>query len=153
MMGAWTTRSLWRPEGFTSSWKHLLHVTYSHLYILITPKLTSTKVLMEMMEQCSRGEVGIGGICLSKKNYLWFFKLSSVTISVRNSNLGLCFFHFECCVSQLSVTRFGNNFEGIMTLGQVKSSPNFCSFGSQRAEKRNIWRRKNTNINLNSGHW
>ena len=37
---------------------------------LITPKLTSTKVLMEMMEQCSRGEVGIGGICLSKKNYL-----------------------------------------------------------------------------------
>ena len=38
-----------------------------------------------------------------------------------------------------------------MTLGQVKSSPNFCSFGPQRAEKHNIWRRKNTNLNFNSG--
>ena len=30
-----------------------------------------------------------------------------------------------------------------MNLGQVKSSPNFCSFFPQRAEKRNILRRKN----------
>ena len=71
--------------------------------------------------------------------------------SVRNSNLGLCFFAFKCCVSQLSVDRFCKNFEGVRKLGQVKSSPNFCSFGPQRAEKRNIWRRKNTNLNLNSG--
>ena len=48
------------------------------------------------------------------------------------------FFPFKCCVSHLSVDRFGKNFEGVMTLGQVKSSPNFCSFGPQRAEKRNI---------------
>ena len=34
-----------------------------------------------------------------------------------------------------------------MTLGHVKSSSNFCSFGPHRAEKRNIWRRKNTNLN------
>ena len=71
--------------------------------------------------------------------------------SVRNSNLGLYFFPFKCCVSQLSVDGFGKIFEGVTTLGQVKSSPNFCSFGLQRAEKRNIWRRKNTNLNLNSG--
>ena len=76
-----------------------------------------------------------------------------IITSVRNSNLGLCFFAFKCCVSQLSVDRFGKNFEGVMTLGQVKSSPNFCAFGPQRAEKRNIWRRKNTILNLNSGLW
>ena len=58
--------------------------------------------------------------------------------SVGNSNLGLCFFAFKCCVSQLSVDTFGKTFEGVMTLGQVKSSPNFCSFGPQRGEKRNI---------------
>ena len=57
---------------------------------------------------------------------------------VWNSNLGLYFFPFKCCVSQLSVDRFGKIFEGVMTLGQVKSSPNFGSFGPQRAEKRNI---------------
>ena len=72
---------------------------------------------------------------------------------VRDSNLGLCFFPFKCCVSQLSVDRFDKNFEGVMTLGQVKSSPNFCLFGPQRAEKRNIWRGKNTILNLNSGLW
>ena len=58
--------------------------------------------------------------------------------TVLNSNLGLCFFPFKCCVSQLSVNRFGKNFEGDMTLGQVKGSPSFYSFGPQRAEKRNI---------------
>ena len=57
----------------------------------------------------------------------------SCIISVRNSNLGLCFSPFKCCVSHLSVDRFGKNFEGVMTLGQVNSSPNFCSFGPQRA--------------------
>ena len=62
------------------------------------------------------------------------------------------FFPFKCCVSQLSVDRFGKNFEGVMTLGQVNSSPNFYSFGPQRAEKCNIWRRKNTNLNFNSWH-
>ena len=36
-----------------------------------------------------------------------------------------------------SVDRFGN-FGGLMTLGQVKSVPNFCSFGQQRAEERNF---------------
>ena len=50
--------------------------------------------------------------------------------SVRNSNFG---FGFKCCVSHLSVNRLGKKFEGVMTLGQVKSSPNFCSFGPQRA--------------------
>ena len=72
---------------------------------------------------------------------------------VRNSNLGLWFSPFKCCVSRLSVDRFGNNFEGWVTLGQVKSSPNFCSFGPQRAEKSNIWRWKNTNVILNSRLW
>ena len=67
-------------------------------------------------------------ICLAKR----------LMARVRNSNLGLCFFAFKCCVSQLSLARFGKIFEGVMTLGQVKSSPNFCSFGQQRAEKRNI---------------
>ena len=80
---------------------------------------------------------------------LFFFMI----ISVRNSNLGFCFFAFKCCVSQLSVERFGKNFEDQVKLGQVKSSPNFCSFGPQRAEKRNIWRPKKTNLNLNSGLW
>ena len=34
---------------------------------------------------------------------------------------------------------------------EVISSPTFCSFGPQRAEIRNIWRGKNTNLNLTSG--
>ena len=68
---------------------------------------------------------------------------------VRISNLGLCFSPFKCCVSQLSVDRFGKILEGLMTLSQVKSSPNLCSIGPLRAEKR----AKNTNLNLNSGHW
>ena len=66
------------------------------------------------------------------------FQLPCISSRVRNSNLGLCFFAFKCCVSQLSVDRFGKIFEGDLNLGQVKSSPNFCSFGQQRAEKRNI---------------
>ena len=41
-------------------------------------QLTSTKVLMEIMEQCSKGEVGIGGSWLSMKNIV--FKLIVVTI-------------------------------------------------------------------------
>ena len=40
--------------------------------------------------------------------------------------------------SQLSADRFGKNVEGVMTLSQVKSSQNFCSFGPQRVEKRII---------------
>ena len=32
------------------------------------------------------------------------------------------FFPFKYCVSQLSVDRFGNKFEGVMTLDQIKSS-------------------------------
>ena len=75
----------------------------------------------------------------------------SVIIRVRKCNWGWHFSPFKCCVSQLSVDRFGNNFWGLITLGQVKSSPNFCSFGPQRAEERNIWRGKNTKLNLNSG--
>ena len=47
------------------------------------------------------------------------------------------FFPFQCCVIQLSVDRFGNNFGGLRTLGQVRISQSFCSFGPQRAEKRN----------------
>ena len=37
-----------------------------------------------------------------------------------------------------SVDRFGKFFGGLLTLGQVKSVPNFCQFGPQRAEKRNL---------------
>ena len=70
------------------------------------------------------------------------FVTVSVKSSVRNSNLGLCFPPFKCCISQLSVDRFGNNLGWLMTLGQVKSSLNICSFGPQRDEKRNIWRGK-----------
>ena len=66
------------------------------------------------------------------------FRFSSLTARVRNSNLGLCLIPFKGCVSQLSVDRFGENFGGLLTLGQVKSVPNFCSFGPQRAEIRNI---------------
>ena len=58
--------------------------------------------------------------------------------SVRPINLSLYFFRFKCCVSQLSVDKFGKIFGGLMTLGQFKSVPNFFSFGSQRAEKHNI---------------
>ena len=54
---------------------------------------------------------------------------------VRPLNLSLCLFDFKCCVSRLSVDRFGIKNGGLMTLGQVKSSPNFCSFGPQRAKK------------------
>ena len=37
-----------------------------------------------------------------------------------------------------SVDRFGKYLGGLMTLGQVKSVPNFCSFGQQRAEECNF---------------
>ena len=57
-----------------------------------------------------------------------------LTTRVRNSDLGLCCFPFKCCVSQLSVDRFGENFEGVLTLGQVKN----YQISAQRAEKRNI---------------
>ena len=65
----------------------------------------------------------------------------------------------QVCVFSLQILRLSalcgqiwQIFWGVMTLGrQVKSSPNFSSFGQQRAEKRNIWRGKHTNLNLNSG--
>ena len=34
-MGAWTTKSRWRPAGFTSSWKYLLHVTDSYVDLVL----------------------------------------------------------------------------------------------------------------------
>ena len=40
-------------------------------------------------------------------------------------------------LSSLSID-LENLFVGLMTLGHVKSSQNVCSFGPQRAEKRNI---------------
>ena len=40
--------------------------------------------------------------------------------------------------SWASVDRFGQNFWGLMTLGQVKSIKNFCLFGPERAEKSNF---------------
>ena len=85
--------------------------------------------------------------------WIYFMQLHWCMTRVRKCNWGWHFFPFKCCVSQLSVDRFGKNFEGVMTLGQVRSSPNFCSFGQQRAEKHNFWRQKNTNLNLNSGLW
>ena len=57
--------------------------------------------------------------------------------------------HFLHMLSENSRRALG----GLMTLGQVIISPNFCSFGPQRADKRNIWRRKNTNLNLPDGLW
>ena len=58
--------------------------------------------------------------------------------SVKPFNLGLHFFASKVALSCPSVDRFGNVFCGLMTLGQVKSVPNFCEFGPQTAEKQNI---------------
>ena len=64
-----------------------------------------------------------------------------VITRVRKLNLCCWFLASKVAFSWPSVDRFGKNFGRLMTLGQVKISPNFCSFGPQRAEKRNIWRR------------
>ena len=53
---------------------------------------------------------------------------------------GLVFLASKVVFSWPSVDRFGKNFGGLMTLGQVKSIQNFCKFGPQRAEKHNFWR-------------
>ena len=45
---------------------------------------------------------------------------------------------FFCFISWPSVDRFGKIFGGLVIQGQVKSGPNFCSFGPQRAEKRTL---------------
>ena len=82
----------------------------------------------------------------NEKDISGLLKVRSDISRVRNCNWGWHFFPFKCCVSQLSMDRFGKNFGGLMILGQVKSSPNVCSFGPQRAEKHNIWRGKNTNL-------
>ena len=72
-------------------------------------------------------------------------------IRVRNSNLGLCFFPLKCCVSQLSVDRFGKHFEGVMTLGQVKKFTKFLLIWSTESGETQHLKWKNTNLNLNSG--
>ena len=122
--------------------------------VVVRPARSSTLLLLRMAQRkwkdtkLQSGTAGPGnmlGCCSIPFHFLWG-KLSTRTVlqdhglicSVRNSNLGLCFFPFKCCVSQLSGDRFGNNFGGLMILGQVRSSPNFCSFGPPRAEKRNI---------------
>ena len=46
--------------------------------------------------------------------------------SVRLFNVGLHFLAAKVAFSCPSVDRFGKNFWGLMTLGQVKSVPNFC---------------------------
>ena len=60
-------------------------------------------------------------------------------------NLGWCFLALKVGFSWPSVDRFCKNLVILMTLGQVKSVPNFCSVGPQRVEKHNIW--KNANLN------
>ena len=57
---------------------------------------------------------------------------------VRKLNLGCRFLASKVAFSWPSVDRFGKDFGGLMTLGQVESVPNFCYFGPQRAEKRNF---------------
>ena len=67
---------------------------------------------------------------------------------VRKLNLGWCFLASTVAFSWPSVDRFGKIGPGLMTLGQVKSVSNFCSFSPQRAE----WG-KNANLNYISGLW
>ena len=45
---------------------------------------------------------------------------------VRHFNVGLHFMAAKVAFSCPSVDRFGKYFWGLMTLGQVKSVPNFC---------------------------
>ena len=61
-----------------------------------------------------------------------------VFIIVRLFNVGLHFLAAKVAFSCPSVDRFGKKIWGLMTIGQVKSVPNFCLFGLQRAEKCNI---------------
>ena len=77
---------------------------------------------------CVKLSVFVGAkweIVLGKKNFeieFFFFDFfflvlvpepylisAHVTTRVRNSNLGLCFFTFKCCVSQLSVDQMSRN--------------------------------------------
>ena len=78
-------------------------------------------------------------------------RLSHYISRVRKLNLGWCSSASKVVFSWPFVDRFGINFGGLMTLGQVKNSRNVCSFGPQRAEKCNIWRGKNSNLNSTSG--
>ena len=64
------------------------------------------------------------------KRGMKFFALQSPAVKFR-----LVFFCFK---SWPSVDRFGKHFGGLVILGQIKSVPNFCSFGPQRAEKRTL---------------
>ena len=45
-----------------------------------------------------------------------------------------------------SVDKFGKKNLGLMNLAQIKSTPNFCLFGPQRAEKCNFWREKSQTL-------
>ena len=132
------------------NWHHQLLFDYyaSHIYLRVMKPLTTIND-----HACMHNLHVVSLLGLWKEiKVMWNQgKIACLIFSVWNSNLGFCFFAFKCCVSQLSVYSFGKKFEGVMTLVQVESSPNLCSFGPQRAEKRNIWRWKNKNLNLNSG--
>ena len=52
--------------------------------------------------------------------------LAYLICRVRLFNVGLHFLAAKVAFSCPSVDRFGNNFWGLMTLGQVESVPNFC---------------------------
>ena len=49
-----------------------------------------------------------------------------IIFRVRLFNVGLHFFAAKVAFSYPSVDRFGKQFWGLMTLGQVESIPNFC---------------------------
>ena len=53
------------------------------------------------------------------------FREGSVIISVRNSNLGLCFFAFKCCVSQALCGPNGQKFGELLTWPKVITPSKF----------------------------
>ena len=61
-----------------------------------------------------------------------------VTTRVRKLNLGCRFLLQKLRFLGRQWTDLAKKIWGLMTIGQVRSVPNFCQFGPQRAEKRNF---------------
>ena len=81
--------------------------------------------------------------CCWKANFcLRIFQFPRFIIRVRLFNVGLQFLAAKVAFSCPSADRFGKKNLGLITWGQIKSVPNFCWFGLQRAEKCNFWMKK-----------
>ena len=75
---------------------------------------------------------------------------ASVTIRVRQLNLGWCFFALKVAFSWPSVDIFSKKIWGLMS--EVKSVPNFCSFCPESGDTQHL-KGKNANLNYNAGLW